>query len=329
MKTKVVLALALLFLSLGIVQAKKVKFSVNMSGYDINANGIHISGDFQTLAGFPGGDWNPESIALTPRQDNPMIYEVTVDIPAFNKYEFKFVNGHLFYEVEFVPEESRVLYDFVDNRWFYLDSLANDTTFIGPLMFGGNAPEGKKLLRLRVNMQNETVSNKGVHVSGSFNSNSPSNARMYSFNGHVYEYITWIDSGSTVDYRFVNGNSISELETVVGSCAVDGKRQVKLDADFVGDSICFSTCAYCISTGIERYSSTNTFSLYPNPSTGTIVLNWNESVQQANFVLFDLNGRRLMEKLVRSGEQIELPLHLDAGVYSVQLGNQSKKLIIQ
>ena len=35
---------------------KKVKFAVDMSGQIINPLGIHVTGDFQTAAGFAGGN---------------------------------------------------------------------------------------------------------------------------------------------------------------------------------------------------------------------------------------------------------------------------------
>ena len=47
------------------VSAKKVKFAVDMTGQIINTTGIHISGDFQTIAGFPGGDWASNTTPLT------------------------------------------------------------------------------------------------------------------------------------------------------------------------------------------------------------------------------------------------------------------------
>ena len=112
------------------VSAKKVKFAVDMTGQIINTTGIHISGDFQTIAGFPGGDWASNTTPLT-QEGTTDIYSIVVDIPAFAKYEYKFLNGDQFYEAEFVPVESRVGYNFDDNRWIYVDSLADDTSFVG------------------------------------------------------------------------------------------------------------------------------------------------------------------------------------------------------
>ena len=117
MKLKMKLKLCLAFLILASFNsfAKKVKFAVDMDTNTVSPNGIHVTGDFQALAGFPGGDWTSNETVCT-QEGTSTIYSVIVDIPAFAKYEYKFVNGDQFYEVEFVPVESRVGYDFDDNR---------------------------------------------------------------------------------------------------------------------------------------------------------------------------------------------------------------------
>jgi len=88
-KTFLILAL---ILSFSIVNAKKVKFSVDMTGQTISSYGVHVSGDFQTLAGYSGGDWASNTTLMAQEADTN-IYSIVVDIPAFKKYEYKFLNG--------------------------------------------------------------------------------------------------------------------------------------------------------------------------------------------------------------------------------------------
>jgi hypothetical protein len=125
--------------------AKKIKFSVDMDTITPNVNGIHITGDFQDEAGYPA-DWDPATTELIKESPSSTIYSIVLDLPAFNKYEFKFVNGIFSYEMEFVPVESRVLYNFLDNRWVYLDSLSNDTQIVKPVIYSSNAPAGKTFI---------------------------------------------------------------------------------------------------------------------------------------------------------------------------------------
>ena len=186
---KVFIVAILMLLSL-VSNAKKVKFSVNMSAQLVNTTGVHVAGDFQTIAGFAGGDWNSATTTLTPEVSNPSIYSIVLDIPAFAKYEYKYVNGDQFYEAEFVPQESRVGYNFNDNRWLYIDSLANDTTDIGALLFAGNAPEGKILVRYLVDMQLQSLVNgSGVHIAGDFQGWDAAKNILYSFGSNIFEVI--------------------------------------------------------------------------------------------------------------------------------------------
>lgn len=316
------------FLVLFSAEAKKVKLSVNMTGQTINPNGLHVSGDFQTLAGYSGGDWNSATTPLTVDPNNAQIFSVVVDIPAGRKYEFKFVNGDLFYEVEFVPEESRVGYDFNDNRWFYLDSLANDTTLIGPLMFAGNAPAGKKLMRMKVDMKGQTsISSNGVHVAGTFNDYHYSNARMYSFINQVYEYQAYADSAASVSYHFVNGNTQSAAEELPTSCAVNGKRQLSLQTDLVLDSVCFSNCELCRSTtGINEAISLNNFTISPNPALEEITISGLNETRLFQLSIYDAGGRMVLEKNVFNNQSVNLSgVLFTQGIYMVKI--QSDNLV--
>src|SRR4051812_22600711 len=110
------------------VSAKKVKFAVDLRDTVANITGVHIMGDFQVAAGY-SSDLCPNCTPLTQETGDTNIYSIVVDIPAFAKYEYVFLNGDQGYDAEFVPDDSRVGYNFDSNRWIYVDSLADDTTF--------------------------------------------------------------------------------------------------------------------------------------------------------------------------------------------------------
>ena len=135
--------------------SKKVMFQVDMTGVPVNVTGMHITGDFQVAAGFGGNNFDCNVMGMTKNSNDTNLYQLLVDIPAFQKYEFMYVNGDQCYEVEFVPVESRANYNFSDYRWIYIDSLANDTTYLHPVRFAQNAPQGLTLVRFKINMQNE------------------------------------------------------------------------------------------------------------------------------------------------------------------------------
>src|SRR5258705_5660555 len=261
---------ALILLSANFGFAKKVKFSVNMIGQTVNVTGVHVMGDFQAVAGFPGGDWLPNTTLLN-QESNPDIYSTVVDIPAFVKYEYKFVNGDQSYEAEFVPIPSRVGYNFNDNRWLWVDSLGNDTADAGAILFAGNAPANLTLLRFKVDMSEAgSINPAGVHVAGDFQSWDPSKIMLYSFGSGVYEIIAYLSAG-TYEFKYYNGNSSGTTEIVPLACAVSGNRLVVLNADTIlhdalEHAVCFSGCSACASVGIADVASTGGFSIYPNPA---------------------------------------------------------------
>lgn len=266
MNTRRIIFSLILFVVAHALHAKKVKFSVDMTGQTISSFGIHIVGDFQTIAGYSGGDWIPNTTEMTRKDTISMIFSVVVEIPAFRKYEYRFVNGNQLYESEFVPIESRVGYNFNDNRWIYIDSLNSDTTDMGAIMFSGNAPAGKKLMRFKVEIPgNISIHSKGIHVSGFMGQQDPKWGAMYSFGDRVYEIISYHDSGNFLNYRYYNGLLISEAENIPQACNVFDNREIQMLKDTMMNSVCFGSCEACVRAGISQ-APKPIFSIFPNPS---------------------------------------------------------------
>jgi hypothetical protein len=309
--------LSLLFVTVTAhVFAKKVKFAVDMTGVAVNTTGMHVSGDFQTLAGFAGGDWNSGSTSLT-KEGTSDIYSIVVDIPAFAKYEYKFVNGDQFYEAEFVPEPSRVLYNFNDNRWLYIDSLADDTTFIGALMFGGNAPAGLTLVRFYVDMQNEAVNAAGLHVAGSFQGWNTTATRLYNFDAAVWEVIAYVNAGSSYEYKFYNGATAVDNETVPSACASNGNRTVAVNYDTLLNVVCFASCTVCPTTSGISDTQTEEIKLWPNPATETATIRWSHTGKTL-VTLHDVSGREVCRYNILNENQLLLRKNdLASGLYFV------------
>ena len=282
----------------------------------VNTTGVHIVGDFQTLAGFAGGDWISSSTPMT-QEGTSTIYTIVVDIPAFQKYEYKFVNGIQFYEAEFVPYESRVGYNFNDNRWLYVDSLANDTTFVGAILFGENAPIGKKLIRYYTNMYQETVSSNGVHVITSTSNFDTTANWMYTFGQDLYETILYADSGLTVQYAFLNGNSLLNMENIPSLCNIQGYRSIDATRDTLLTKVCFSSCEYCSGAGLETAAS-NPISCYPNPSSQFVTISSsNEPIQAVQFI--SMLGDCMLS-YPSNQSTVDVPVQsLPAGIYWVQV----------
>lgn len=319
------LVFSLLFVSILFVQAKKIKFAVDMGTYTISTLGIHVMGDFQTIAGFSGGDFNPATTSLT-QEGSSTIYSIVLDLPAFQKYEFKYVNGNQTYESEFVPDEARVGYNFDDNRWIYLDSLQNDTTKLGAVMFSGNAPAGKTLIRFMVDLQNvASISPNGVHVAGPFQTNDPSQIRLYSFGGGVYEVIAYItNTAIPQQYKYYNGNTAINSETVPASCASSGYRATNLLGDSILITVCYNECVACIPNSIKKNQiAYQTLKLFPNPSKDLVNIQLNEMNKGDKFTLTDISGKMVMEKVINENcNEIQFDLkNYKSGLYQLYYNN--------
>ncbi|MEO1449974.1 MAG: T9SS type A sorting domain-containing protein, partial [Bacteroidota bacterium] len=83
----------------------EVTFRVDMNGETVGMNGVHIAGNFQDEAGFPG-DWQPGATEMT--DEGGLVYAVTVKILKDSTYEYKFVNGNDWGMDESVPEDCGV-----------------------------------------------------------------------------------------------------------------------------------------------------------------------------------------------------------------------------
>lgn len=317
------LALFLAFAPL-MLQAKMVKFSVNMKGWVISPAGMHIVGDFQTLAGYPGGDWNSATTPMVQEVGDTNVYSVVVDIPAFAKYEYKFANGDQFYEVEFVPVESRVGYNFNDSRWIYIDSLAADTQHVGPIRFSGNAPMGQYLMRFLVDIHEEpTISPLGVHVSGEYNAWATPQ-RMYSFTTGIWEHIAYLDStAGNSEFIYANGNSPGDEENVMGSCTVNSNRYLVVPKDTVLPVVCFGSCAACVTSAIAQVWEPR-LEVYPNPAHESAVVRLSNHFGEWTLEVRDSQGRSL-RNVQGSGEQaIRLERGaLVAGMYFVTVTDEN------
>ena len=289
-------------------EAKWVRFTVDMTGQTINPNGVHLTGNFQELAGFPGGDWNSGTITMAPVSGGNLFF-VTVKIPAFQKYEYKIVNGDQFYEAEFVPEHSRVGYDFNDNRWFYLDSLSADTTVLPAILFGGNAPAGQKMMRIYVDMSQQPTVEK-VYPSGSFNGFSTTANRMYRFTENLYETMVYSAPGmQTWKYVIPSGE-----ENLNGNCTnIDGRRYFDLQTDTLLDKPCFQSCLSC-QVSVEGSVASTTHNLQVRSEDNFVVV---RSAQAGTIRIVDIKGRLILNgQSVNEGETW-IPLR-ETGLFLIQ-----------
>ncbi|EMR01744.1 alpha-amylase family glycosyl hydrolase [Cesiribacter andamanensis] len=75
--------------------------SVNMNQENSAAQGVHVAGNFQALAGY-GSDWNPSATPLHD-PDGDGTYEVRISLPTQGLFQYKYINGNSWQGAEQVP----------------------------------------------------------------------------------------------------------------------------------------------------------------------------------------------------------------------------------
>jgi hypothetical protein len=296
--------------------AKKIKFSVDMSGNTASPNGVHVMGDFQVAAGY-ALDWAPDLTKMV-QEGSTTIYSVTVDVPAFNMYQYRFVNGDQGFEAETVPMGSRLLDPYVHNRWFYVDSLDNGIADIGAILYEKNAPAGKFMLRLKVDMTNQFPATDRPHVEGSFQGWSTTATALYSYNDTIYQYMAYVPAG-TYQFKYINGNAAINEETVPSPCATSGNRSVIVSADVVLNPVCFSFCKSCEdASGIIEQAPVGKLNIFPNPSDAYTILQFNDSQSDHTVCITDITGKivRTYERYTNTELRIDKE-QLNPGLYFI------------
>ena len=214
---------------------RQVTFKVDMSRENITSSGVHLAGSFN--------NWSYTQTPMTLLPNS--IYEVTVSLQENVACKYRFVNGNNVTGLETVPASCGVLNGTGQYDRQYLVA-PHDTTFL-PVCFSmcSHCPANVSVT-FRVDMQNETVSPNGVHVSGTFNSWNYAQNLMTVNSGTVYETSMNLDEGTYMEFRYVNGNSAQNMETVPSACALNNNRYFTVPGhDTVMTAYCFSSCVPC------------------------------------------------------------------------------------
>jgi len=230
--------------------ATQLTFRVNMGQQTVPATGVHVAGSFQAAAGF-GADWNPATSQLLD-PDNDHVFELTVDVPA-GTYLYKFVNGNAWGGAEIVSADCGVADGGGNvNRQVVLGSTPYRLPAVS---FGGCLTQ----VVFSVNMRGQTVSRSGVHVVGNFQTLAgyptnwdPTTIALTDDNGDaIYEARVALPAAGRFQYKYVNGNSLSNAEIVPAACGFDdgtGNLNRVLDATAALNTtptFCFGTCSIC------------------------------------------------------------------------------------
>lgn len=99
-----------------------------------------------------------------------------------------------------------------------------------------------------VDMNDEVVSDNGVHVAGSFQGWDPSGTPLTDDGNGVYSVTLSLEAGD-YEFKFINGNDWPEEETVPGACQADQSgntnRKITVGSEDMTYAVCYGSCAAC------------------------------------------------------------------------------------
>jgi glycosidase len=239
--------LSLIFALTGLImkgQTYSVTFQCDMHGLSFSPLGVHIAGDFASIAGL-GNNWNPGAIAMNDA-DNDSIFTFTTAIPN-GVYQYKYINGNQWGMDENPPADCSVGSTF--NRTFTVNG--GDLVLL-PVRFNQCLPS----VRFAVDMSNEIVSAQGVYVSGNFLSElgysdwQTGIIPLFDWDhDNTWEAKVEVPEGNYF-YRYYNGNTISDGEIVSPPCGVPDEnfsieRSFGTQSSLLPQPVCFGSCDYC------------------------------------------------------------------------------------
>ncbi len=215
-----------------------VTFQVDMQNESVTDDLVYLAGSF--------AGWTPaNAVQMTA---NGTIYSAMLQLPVGATVQYKFVNGASDnwsnYEVlsgldcaysddanrvVFVPEQDTVLSTVCFNSCSACPPVTYDSVNVTFL----------------VDMQNESVVNDSVFLTGDFNGWNTTATPMTA-NGTVYTATVKIPTASAASYKFINGTT---WENGSGDCfgSSNGNRWVDIsDSDTIIALVCFNSCSACL-----------------------------------------------------------------------------------
>lgn len=248
-----------------------VTFRVNMSEEVLSPDGVHLVGDFQ--------GWDTDSTAMTDTGNG--IYAVIVSLAENSSHQYKFINGNTWEGEEIVPAECGV--DNGSGGFNRIVDLGTADTLLQAVCFSScepcPTPPSTSLVTFRVDMQEQTVSSEGIHLAGNFQSWDPASTPMVNLSGGIYETSLLLTEGYAAEFKFINGTTWSEAESVPSECGVDDgnggfNRYFTIPVnDTVTGDVCFNKCGLC-NVGMNEIRKEE-FVGYPWPNPTSSLLNIN------------------------------------------------------
>ena len=111
-----------------------------------------------------------------------------------------------------------------------------------------STPITTSIVTFRVNMQYQTVGANGVRIAGNFQGWNPAATPMTRSltDTNVWLFSDTFNVGDTLQFKYINGNSWGQAESVPATCATGGNRTyIIAPSNPTLPLVCFSSCTNC------------------------------------------------------------------------------------
>lgn len=208
-----------------------------------------------------------------------------------------------------------------DNGW-------NSDSFLWELI--GGTPQVS--VTFNVDMTRETVSALGVHIAGDFQGWNPAATPMTNNGDGTWSYTTMLPVGSSVQYKFINGNAWgSDETTITAACGVDNgqggfNRALAIgEQNIVTPDYCFNFCVTCdMVVSDDEATLAAGIRIFPNPFGEVVNVRFDLGTTADNLHIrvVDAIGREVynqhMGRVTSDNVAIDMK-GMAAGVYLVQV----------
>ena len=245
-----------------------VTFRVNMSAA-YPTNGVYVGSDW--------AGWSLDKFQLLTDTNHDSIFETTLYLTAGESYNYRYTRSNTNWD-NFETMAGTVCGSGSSNADRNI-VVPQVNTVLGIVCFNSCADCGSTTttnLNLSVDMTGVAVSPNGVHVAGSFNSwNTTALELKDDNNDNIYDISIPVIPNYDYEYKFLNGNTLSDAEVVFGTCEFRSKRRVTVAGSSLNMPVVkFSSCnadgspisdtkIACIGNSITEGGAGNYFNSWP------------------------------------------------------------------
>ncbi len=224
-----------------------VIFQVDMNNQSVDPSGVFVAGSFN--------GWDATATQMSEFQ--PGQYQAVAFVFPGEEVQYKFLNGNDWAGVEIVPTDCGIDDGFGNiNRTISIGATAITTPMICFSECAACVAIESSNVTFTVDLSNQTISPNGVHIAGSFQNWDAAATPMTAMGNGQFTYTTEIPTGTTIQYKFINGNDWTGAEEVAFTCAFnDGTGNYNRSHNVVSGNnnigpVCFGQCEACQPTAV-------------------------------------------------------------------------------